>query len=392
MKHKFSLLAASLLVIVSARLATIRPAQASPSGTWSPAGSMATPRGGRHTATLLLDGKVLVAGGLAELTPGVISTLDSAELYDPTTNSWSTTASMSTPRSRHTATLLLDGRVLVAGGRIQFGESLATAELYDPSTGTWSPTGSMTSARDNFKAVLLSNGRVLVMGGVSFNFPPKQGPFLLKSAEIYDPQTGTWSAAQKMSNARLGHEATLLADGRVLVTAGANSGGHCMFTPTAEVYDPQSDSWTNTIPMSTARGFHVAALLADGSVLVAGGWALPACFTATATAEVYDPVTNRWSPIESMNTARGALAFQSTQALLLDGRVLVSGGFILEGFVTLATAELYDPAAGTWSATASMSTARADHTSTRLADGRMLVAGGYDDNFVGLATAEVYTP
>ena len=126
MKHKFSIIFASLLMIFSTMWTMTYPVMASPSGTWSPAGNMATIRGGRHTATLLADGRVLVVGGLAELTPDVVSTLDSAELYDSNTNSWSTTGSMSIPRSRHSATRLLDGRVLVAGGRLK-GASLATA-------------------------------------------------------------------------------------------------------------------------------------------------------------------------------------------------------------------------------------------------------------------------
>jgi N-acetylneuraminic acid mutarotase len=387
MKTKFSLIFASLLMIFSTTSTMIYPVKASPSGTWSPAGNMAIVRGGRHTATLLSDGRVLVVGGLAELTPGVVSTLDSAELYDPNTNSWSTTGSMSIPRSRHSATRLLDGRVLVAGGRLK-GASLATAELYDPETGTWGPTGSMAIARDNFRAVLLSDGKVLVMGGVSAN---PNGPLVQKTAEIFDPQTGSWSETDKMANARFGHDAILLPDGRVLASGGANSAGHCVFMPTAEIYDPRYEKWSNISPMGAARGFHISALLPDGRLLIGGGWALPACFTATGSTEVYDPVTNRWNFTGNMNAARGALAFQSTDAQLLDGRVLVSGGFS-EDFAPLSASELYDPSTGVWNATVDMSTARVDHTTTRLADGRMLVVGGFDANFMDLATAEIYTP
>ncbi|MCI0539855.1 MAG: hypothetical protein L0Z50_31995 [Verrucomicrobiales bacterium] len=388
MKYKFSLVSVSLLVILSTTLAPIRPAQASPSGTWSPAGSMAIGRA-RHTATLLTDGRVLVVGGLARV-GGAFVTLSSVELYDPTTNTWGSAGSMSIARSRHTATRLFDGKVLVAGGRrSDSGPTLATAELYDPSTGTWGSTGSMADARDNFAAVLLPDGRVLVAGGVSGD--PANGGFVEKSTEIYDPQTGAWHTVDHMANARFGHQATLLADGRVLVTGGANSGGHCVYSVTAEIYDPQTDTWRNVEPMGTARGFHIATRLLDGRVLVAGGWTLPACLiTGTATAEVYDPMTGHWSQIGGMTIARGALVFHSTDALLSDGRVLATGGETPDGSTT-ATAELFDPATGTWSFTGSMAAARSAHTTTLLNDGRLLVTGG-GHGTGPLSTAEVYTP
>jgi len=293
---------------------------------------------------------------------------------------------MSTPRTRHTATLLLDGRVLVAGGRSQAGESLAVTELYDPNTGTWSLTGSMATPRDWHTATRLPDGKVLVTGGVSAT---PRGPYILKSAEIYDPQTGAWSSTDKMANARFGHTATLLADGRVLVTGGANSGGHCTFMPTAEVYDPRTGKWTNTRTMGMARGFHFEALLPDGRVLVGGGWGLPVCFTDTVASEIYDPITNRWNSTGNMTTPRGNAV--TAYAQLLDGRVLVAGGATAL-WPPLATAELFDPATGIWTPTGSMAGGRIFNTTTLLMDGRVLVAGGLDADDSDLATAEIYTP
>jgi hypothetical protein len=346
---------------------------------------MNTPRV-RHTATLLPDGRVLVVGGLAFVNGRVI-TLNSAEIYDPQTNSWTQTPAMTFARSRHIAALLPNGKVLIAGGRTQPAPTLAAAELYDPQTNMWTLTGSMSEPRDNFAAVRLQDGRVLVSGGGSGG---PNGPFLQKTAEIYDFGTGTWSTVHHMANARFGHRLTLLNDGRVLVTGGANSGGHCVYQPTAEIFDPQSGDWSNVRPMLDPRGFHLATRLRDGRVLVAGGWTMPACETACATAEIFDPDTEEWQFTPAMTSPRGALVLHSADALLDNGKVLASGGILSSGF-EIATAELYDPELDEWVATASMSIPRSSHTSTLLKDGRMLVAGG-DNGIVILSSAEIYTP
>ena len=196
MKIKFRLIFASLLVILTT-LATVQPVQASPSRTWSQTGGMTIPRLS-HTAILLLDSRVLVAGGI---TTGGTSTA-TAELYAASQGVWSATNSMGTPRSQHMATLLPNGKVLITGGSFR-GVSLATSEVFDPVTDTWSSTSSMNSPRSNHMATLLSDGRVLVTGGVgSNNSAPVEN-----SAEIYDPQTGTWSTTQHMVNARYNHQA-----------------------------------------------------------------------------------------------------------------------------------------------------------------------------------------
>jgi hypothetical protein len=178
-----------------------------------------------QTATLMPDGKVLVTGGVDLPTGGPVT---SAELYDPTTETWSATGSMGTPRAGHTATLLPDGGVIVAGGGFT-----ASVELYDPATGTWSATGSMGTPRQTHTATLLRDGRVLVAGG--WQFAGSGG--LLASAELYNPATGTWTATASMDTPHAG-TATLLPDGKVLVQDGTPDESISDFA--AELYDPGS--------------------------------------------------------------------------------------------------------------------------------------------------------
>jgi len=330
---------------------------------WSTSGDLGRARM-EHTATLLNEGRVLVAGGcsfVVDLT-GETSCTDSvptAELYDTTTGTWTATGSMSAARSRHTATLLNDGRVLVTGPG-------ATAELYDPATETWTSTGSMNFARHSWKtATLLNDGRVLVAGGTT------GPPFMISAtAELYDPATETWTATGSMSIGRMDHTATLLDDGRVLV-AGGTTGPPFMISATAELYDPATETWTETGSMSVARRRHTATLLDDGRVLVAGGGFPP----GTATAEIYDPSSGTWSPTGNMADPRTA----HTATLLTNGRVLVAGGERRgEGTPQLNTSEEYDPDTGTWGSRRLMPVGRSYHTATLLEDGSVLVAGGAD--------------
>jgi len=198
---------------------------------------------------------------------------------------WTAAGGMLTPRFLQTATLLPDGRVLVAGGEDACGAALASAELYDPRTGSWTPTGSMVAPRADHTATLLPDGRVLVAGGT--DLAPASGASAdttgpAASAELYDPRTGSWTATGSMVGQHVMHTATLLPDGRVLV-AGGTSGP----AASAELYDPRTRSWTATGSMLTPRRSHTATLMPDGRVLVVGGlgygWILP------DSAELYDP-------------------------------------------------------------------------------------------------------
>lgn len=323
-------------------------------GEWLPADAMNQARA-RHTATLLPDGRVLVAGGNRK------QALSSAEFFDPSTNSWIRTDSLARSRQAHSATLLSDGHVLVAGGfGTGGGNALTSAELFDPVAGKWSQTGSMAQQRDSHTATLLRDGRVLVAGGEGQG--NSQGA--LSSAELYDPATGTWSPTGSLGQAREQHTATLLPDGRVLVAGGEGVGGAALAT--AELYDPATGTWSPTGSMNQARNAYASAQLADGRVLAVGG---SDGTNALATAELYDPATGTWSMTGSLRQARDF----HTATLLASGRVLVAGG---NDGRDLFASELYDPATGNWSQVGSLAHMREQHTATLLADGRVLVAGG----------------
>ncbi|MGD0862639.1 MAG: kelch repeat-containing protein [Candidatus Limnocylindrales bacterium] len=341
-----------------------------------------------QSATLLSDGRVLIAGGQAMTDGNVWNDLDSAELYDPQTGAFSSTGSMRTAREGQTATLLPDGRVLIAGG-----SDLASAELYDPRTGTFSSTGSMMTARDGCTATLLPDGRVLMAGG---HMDTSYLTIYFASAELYDPKTGTFSPTGSMTTARTGHTATLLSDGRVLVTGGEDVTGEAptltsRFLASAELYDPKTGTFSPTGSMTTARTGHTATLLAAGRVLIAGGSAGTVStsdrYVPLTSAELYDTKSGTFGPAGSMITARE----YQTATLLSDGRVLIAGGETTPG--PLALAELYDPATGKFAATGSMITARESQTTTLLSDGRVLIAGGLA-SLLGdaLASAELYQP
>jgi hypothetical protein len=238
-------------------------------GAWVPTLSMASTRLW-HTATLLQNGQVLVAGGSSRYDN---CTVASAELYDPIAGIWTATDNMATPRQMYTATLLPNGTVLVAGGyNSAIAGFLGGAELYDPTTDTWSATGSMIAARYQHTATLLPNGTVLVAGGccdMSSSIWTGQ-PQAYASAEIYDPATGVWTTTASMAAARRGFTATLLPNGRVLVAGGSSDGSICGIA-SAELYDPTTGTWSATGSMSTGRYGQTATLLPNGHVLVSGG-------------------------------------------------------------------------------------------------------------------------
>jgi hypothetical protein len=274
------------------------------------------------------------------------------------------------------AVLLQDGKVLVVGGNSNVADP--AAEVYDPRTGTWTATGAMVTPRMQFAAVRLLNGRVLVVGGAEVSLAGG----VLASAELYDPDTGTWTATGSLGTARFNITATLLPDGEVLV-AGGNIVTADESTPavaSAELYDPGTGSWTAAGSMGTARGGlegNTATLLGTGKVLVVGG---------DATAELYDPDTRTWAPTGDMTPI-----LSPTATLLGDGRVLVVGFEV--GPSSLA--ELYDPTTDSWTATGTLSEPIMGYTATLLSDGRVLVVGGEGFRDVcgtRLRSAELYDP
>jgi hypothetical protein len=316
-----------------------------------------------HTATLLANGKVLIAGGYDE--HGLRG--DTAELYDPSTGRFVATASMSTPRFGHTATLLPNGRVLVTGGNtrgsIEGGDQpMSSAELYEPSTGTFAPAGSMSEARGGHTATLLPSGKVLIAGS---------------SADLYDPANGIFTGLGSLPIVSSSYTATLLESGRVLVIQSANRAGGAI------VFDPLTGGFGPTGSLTTPRLSHTASSLGGGRVLVAGGgyFDSTSVFRYPAYAEIYDQAAGTFSQTGSMITPRSYHA----AARLLDGRVLVAGGARDKGIG--GSAELYDPVTGTFAATGTMAVPRTFHTATLLSDGEVLIAGG--DSSV---SAEIYHP
>src|SRR3989442_1737312 len=356
---------------------------------WVPTGNLNTARVG-HTATLLQNGKVLVVGG----SDNGFNVLDSAELYDPVTGMWSVTGSLNTPRGSHTATLLPDGKVLIVAGDTSnsppdFGRG-GTAELYDPSTGTWSLTGSLNVTRCCHSATLLQTGKVLVAGGFDLD--------TVKSAELYDPASGTWSLTSSLNVARYWHSATLRQDGRVLVAGGSNDGDLASTLSSAELYDPAEGTWVVVSNLSASGGvFHTATLLSNGNVLVGGGnGGGIGGDTIFALSELFDPATRNWSSAGNLAAAR----FAHPAALLPTGEVLVAGGTSQANhypnltYSNLDSAEIYDSNTGTWTSAASLGSARGGHTATLLPDGRVLVAGGSivgpSYTTIALNSAELY--
>jgi len=360
-------------------LGAVSSSPAQSTGTFSATGSMTTARFG-HTATLLQDGRVLIAGGYTAGIPGFGQAVTAtAELYDPANGTFTATGNMTSVRAYHTATLLPDGRVLIGAG--SGGElpavgpeySQVSAELYDPSTGTFTATGNMTAPGivETNTATLLADGRVLMTGS----------PF---DAELYDPVTGTFTATGNMTVPPPFNTATLLPDGRVLLAAG-------FFAP--KVYDPRSGTFS-----ITGTGLGVtgrATLLTNGTALVAGGNDDPG---PIAAAEVYDPSTGVFTATGNMTAPRA----NHTATLLPDGKALITGGNGWAGnplmyyFCCLSSAELYDSVTGLFVNTGTMASGRAGHTATLLNSGVVLIAGGTSSAFppfgITTAAAEIYDP
>ncbi len=330
-------------------------AAGSGAGSIVPTGDTTAPRFS-HTATLLPNGNVLIAGGMER--NGVF--LATAELYDPATGRFTPAGKMGSTRGfGSTATLLPNGRVLVAGGRGDSGFCNSSAELYDPAAGTFRPAGSMTIPRCHAVAVRLHTGKVLIIGG---DQSPDTNP--QASAELYDPATGKFTATGSMRTPRDYFAAVLMKDGKVLVLGGSSGGQRPNTTVEAstEVYDPSTGRFTPAGKMTIPREKLGAALLGDGRVLVAGG---PEPVSST---EIYDPATGRFTRGAETNWKRFKLPVGLVA--LRDGRVLIAGG--------ADKPEVYDPASGSLlPATGSTLDGFYFSTTTLLRDGKVLIVGGY---------------
>jgi WD40 repeat protein len=335
------------------------------------AGGSITMTGGQYTAPSTTGGPFhVVATSVQDPTKNAIA------IVTIVPSGFRPTGNMSTGRSAHTATLLPSGKVLIAGGDSCFFAGfyyeacpLSSAELYDAGAGTFATTGKMSVTRVSHTATLLSNGKVLVTGGHD------------ASAELYDPTSGAFAATGSMSVGRSSHTATLLASGKVLIAGGSNSTGPLA---AAELYDPNSGTFAATGSMAAGRASHTATLLANGKVLIAGG--SNSAGAALATTELFDPATGSFAAARGMVSPR---IFHAA-TLLSNGNVLVTGGMANIGNgLSLSNAEIYDVVAGSFSVTGPMITARDSHFAVLLTNGTVLVAGGSFGSNGGF-TAELY--
>ncbi len=328
--------------------------------TGSPAGTECVDAG----ATLLLNGKVLLAGGANSA--GDSATEASAEVYDPAAGVWSITGSLTSARRSHTMTLLQDGTVLAAGGSNESSGALSSVEIYDPAGGIWKSVAPMNAARRSHTATRLRDGRIFVLGGESS----------LNRPEIYNPQTDAWTLARAPIQPANFSAVVLLPSGELLAVGDNASAGE------AEVYMPASDTWLETTGLVSSHLHGTLTVLQSGTVLLAGGELAPT--GAPASAEVYDRNANQW-------TQTGSLAMNRenpTASLLPNGSVIVVGGTPAgQVGVPIAAAEQYDPSTGKWTESGSANVARAAQTATMLPNGRLLLVSGVEAT---APTAELY--
>ena len=321
-----------------------------------------------HTATLLKSGKVLIAGGFAG------SALSSGEIYALTLKIFASVKQMSFARSGHTATLLPNGQILIAGG--YNGSYLSSTEIFDPQTQMFSTGPIMNTPRSGHTATVLNNRKILFAGGVGVGWS------FLQSSELYDIQTKTFTPTGTMTTARESHTATLLKNGNVLITGGhRDRRSNIKIYSTAELYDPVSERFKLIGNMSIIRHKHDAVRLADGRVLINGGSDELDSRGAYKSAELYDPVLSSFKPAGNMNITR--YKHNGTSILLPNGNVLIAGG--------ANHAEIYQPASGKFAIVyGSMGTERLFSCATLLQNGQVLITGGYNESQEPSAGAWLY--
>lgn len=384
-------------------------------------GNLATlPGGARDSpiALLLTDGKVLVAGGS--------SYQASALLYNPITNSYATTGSMSTGRAGASATLMADGSALIIGGQSARYVATTAIDRYNPATGTFAAVANLSTARSNIAVSLLPDGRILAAGG--YVPPPNNnqggqilaktdiidprgitradvgGPLVARStalstvladgrvlhtgggvaaSELFSPVTNAFTATGSMAQARQNATINLMPDGSAVVIGGEDANGNVLAS--AERFDPHSNAFASTTrPLWQARSAAASALLPDGKLLVIGG---RNAVGPLASAEIYDGHTRQFRTTAALATARS----EASAVTLPNGLVLVAGGRAT-GTTTVPSAELYDPQLRSFSPTGNLATARRNAITALLPNGKVLIAGGQGSNGAALASAELYDP
>jgi hypothetical protein len=331
--------------------------------------------------------RILIVGGIDNTinSAGNHPGLFSAEVYDEKTESFVSTGSMSEGRVGHQATALKDGQILITGGDgAETDHPVASSELYDPDSGVFTNTGSMETARVGHTAILLKNGLVLVAGGQDSTFTG------VNTAELFDPSSGTFVPTGNMNDTRTGQTATRLDNGKVLIAGGESNDA---LLSSAELYDPATGTFSPTGNMSIPRLFATANLLDNGKVLITGGGSVVGnCFgCSVASAEIYDPRSGEFSAVGSMGSSR-----RGHVAVLLKNRsVLVAGGIddqLPDPERFLSSAEVFNVYSLKFSPVSNMMSPRFDHAASLLRDGRVLITGGFIDGVDITNAAELFDP
>jgi hypothetical protein len=353
--------------LVTSKLRELAARAACDTETWSRAPRL--PHARSRAATVELGGAgVLVSGGVN----GVA--LPNVDVLRPGAPAWTPLPPLREARFAHTATTLLDGRVLVAGGS-GVRRYLNEIEIIDPEGERPSVRGALSMGRASHTATRLSDGRVLVVGGHAkrthrWSSEADIVAVAPAEAELWCPADGTSRATEMPAHARVGHTATLLADGRIVVLGGRPATAYTpqlrTVIPSAETWDPATERWAEAMAPA-ARAFHTATLLADGRVLIAGG---ADRHRTLSTAELYDPRTGAFTPTGPLEFGRS----NHGATLLADGRVLVVGGVC--GHHSLSSAEVWDPKTGTWRVVAYLGSPRSCHALVHGRAGELLAVGG----------------
>lgn len=337
-----------------------------PSGVFRSGFPLVIPRT-QHTATLLKDGKILIAGGSVENDDFAVD----EELIDPITGVSRWTAPLHNPRHGHSATLLQDGRVLVVGGYNLPEQWIEDAEIYDPQSDTWTVIPPNHPHGTAHSATRLKDGRVLIVGGCIGS------GVCTNLVEIFDPRTNTWLEAVSLQEDRWGHTAQLLDDGRVLIAGGSTADGNLPLDRSTLIYNPTTNTWQTAAPMLVNRFMTESVKLPNGNVLVAGGVLLHSSEAISNAVEIYDPGTNIWRSVAPLNQAR----YTFTLRVIPDGRVIAISGarewdnkWTPDSFVH--EIELFDPATGHWQVVGELPEPGAFSSGTQLKDGRIWIAGG----------------
>jgi len=376
------------------------------SGVYGTIGNMVIGRWNQEL-TVLKDNRVLITGGYSNyvgLMSGLAETFeDTVEIFDPATGeSRLLESKMSSPRIGFTSTLLKDGKVLVVGGATSKiadeGELLKTAEIFDPETEEFTPTGSMYFARSRHTATLLDDGRVLITGGG--NNVVYRSSYGQWTAELYDPVSGTFSLAWFMNAPRQNHSAVLLDDGRVFISGGCIGTATSNVLASTEFFDPETNLFTKGPDMATGRLGIGVTKLRDGRVLMGPGvdYEMSRVFQAVLPlnisndSEIFDPATDTFTPSDPQVPASAYMHeigdYQSY--CLLDGTVLRADGG--DEVWEYPVSHLFDPTTKTYSYAGSVKYPRWETHAVMLKDGRPLEIGGYHMLYGFINQIEVYTP